>query len=201
MALLDFTFIFYAVLAFLIGSLPCGFIIGKLRGIDIRKSGSGNIGATNAARVLGKSAGIITLFADILKGAISASIGYLEVNQPYYPQSFAVFGAAAIFGHCFSPWLNFKGGKGVATTLGAFLIISPAQVGIAALVFLITYKISGFVSLGSIISAVALPIVIAISSFDSTTILLSFLVSVLVVVRHKDNIKRLISGEEMKIKK
>ncbi len=189
-------------IAYLIGSIPFGWLMGKLVfGEDIRQSGSGNIGATNALRRFGTGAGIIVLLLDLGKGLLVMYLAgrYLE------PQSLEYTLAAAfvILGHIYPVWLGFKGGKGVATAAGAFVMIAPLPLLIALLAFIITVVISRYVSLGSIIAALTLLISMGIYHLFrpmhySMLILVALLVG-LVIYKHKTNIKRLVRGEEHRI--
>ena len=186
--------------SFLIGSIPTGYILGRLCGVDLRTAGSGNIGATNAARVLGKKFGAITLAGDVIKGVAAASLPLIVFSPWLEP----LCGAAAVFGHCYSPALRFNGGKGVATALGVFLVIAPVSAGIGLVVFLGLYKVSGFVSVGSIGAALALPAAVYCEPlFNSTAAPGSYkpaaalIIAAIVLVRHKQNIIRLLSGEEL----
>ena len=184
------------IVAFLIGAIPSGFIIGLLSGIDIRKLGSGNIGATNVTRLLGKKAGLFTLILDILKGIIA-----IKLFQDFPGSDVYLLGLAAIFGHCFSPFLKFKGGKGVATSLGVFLYLAIYQALVVIVVFLITLKISNYISLSSIFAAITLPLAIFITNYNLELFQISLIVSALVIYKHRENIQRLIKGNENKFLK
>lgn len=184
------------LLAFFIGSIPSGFIIGLLHGKDIRKLGSGNIGATNVTRFLGKKAGILTLILDVLKGIIAIK---LFENLP--ESNVYLLGLAAICGHCFSPFLKFQGGKGVATSLGVFLYLSPYQDLTILIVFLISLKLTNYVSLSSILAAIALPTSIYIANYNVELFQVSLVVSALVIYKHKENIQRILNGTENKFLK
>ncbi len=188
--------------AFLIGAIPSGFLVGLFHGIDIREHGSKNIGATNAKRVLGKRAGIFTLISDILKGIVVSYLGIL-LEKYYYLPSFSLapfLGACAVYGHCFSPFLGFKGGKGVATSFGAFIVLAPKEALLLVLVFVLVVSISKYVSLGSIIGATVMPILVYFFNKSLDQLFIScLLISILVIARHYSNIKRLISGNENKI--
>ena len=144
------------VLAYILGSIPTSYLMGKfIKKIDIRDFGSGNVGATNALRVLGTKIGIITLIIDIGKGILAVFIGKIIVAEPSNIVLIA-FGLFAILGHIFTIFLKFKGGKGVATSAGVFIALSPLAVGIALIVFVLTVWISKYVSLGSILAALVL---------------------------------------------
>ncbi len=182
------------ILSFLFGSIPFGYVIGKLKGVDVRNYGSGNIGATNVSRVLGKKYGVLVLFLDALKGAIP--VGVLKIAG--YPLELQVFaGFLAILGHCFSPFLKFKGGKGVATGLGVFLVVSPLVTLIAAFVFFTVFFSTRYVSLSSIVAALSFPVVFKLLKNPPPSVsLLLFLTAFTVVAKHHQNIKRLLRGEE-----
>jgi len=184
------------LLSFLLGSIPFGYLIGKLKGVDVRSYGSGNIGATNVSRVLGKKYGLFVLFLDALKGAAAVLIAR-AIGLPTECQVLA--GISAIAGHCFSPWLGFKGGKGVATALGAFLVISPKTTLVAFLIFLAVLLTTRYVSLSSITAALSYPLLYRVfekpSSFSFIVVSLGAL---LIVAKHRSNVKRLLKGEEKK---
>jgi len=184
------------ILSFLLGSVPFGYLIGKLKGVDVRNYGSGNIGATNVSRVLGKKYGLLVLFLDALKGAAAVLIA----RAAGLPTEYQVLaGISAIAGHCFSPWLGFKGGKGVATALGAFLVISPKTTLVAFLIFLAVLLTTRYVSLSSITAALSYPLLYKVfekpSSFSFIVVSLGAL---LIVAKHHSNVKRLLKGEEKK---
>ena len=184
------------ILSFLLGSVPFGYLIGKLKGVDVRKYGSGNIGATNVSRVLGKKYGLLVLFLDALKGAAAVLIA----RAAGLPTEYQVLaGISAIAGHCFSPWLGFKGGKGVATALGAFLVISPKTTLVAFLIFLAVLLTTRYVSLSSITAALSYPLLYKVFEKPSP---FSFIVvslgALLIVAKHHSNIRRLLKGEEKK---
>ncbi|MCL4137559.1 UNVERIFIED_CONTAM: hypothetical protein GTU68_052043 [Idotea baltica] len=190
------------LLAFLIGAIPVGVLLTKARGIDVRSVGSGNIGATNVARTAGAKLGIITLLADVLKGSLGTSLGDIFAHSPGDLNLSGSLGLAVVLGHCFSPFLKFKGGKGVATGLGTFLYISPLA-GIGTLVvFGVVFYLSKFVSLSSIIAAASLPFLILLihKAPDSMLLLYATLIPLVLILRHLTNIKRLLRGEEAKFK-
>jgi len=193
---------------YLVGSIPTGYLFGKVKGIDLRKEGSGNIGATNALRVLGKKAGILVLLIDLLKGVIGCYLGIFipqllgmpteEIQTKHYTLMLAG-GIAAVIGHTFTCWLKFKGGKGVATTAGVFLAIVPEALIICLVIFFITVFISHYVSLASIIAAIALVPLVYFFHHDLGFTLFTALIAILVIYRHRANIKRLMDGTEHKI--
>ena len=183
--------------AYLLGSIPTGLLLGKLYGIDVRKEGSGNIGATNLYRTVGRKVGVYTLIGDCLKGLLPV----LAVQYSTMPSDYAAWvGLAAFCGHVFSLFLKFKGGKGVATALGVFLALSPPAVGIAVAVFILLMAIWRYVSLGSVSAAAAMPIAVWGLGGGRVLNLVTVLIAVIVIVRHTDNIKRLVAGTENRFK-
>ncbi len=184
------------------GSIPTSYILGKkIKKIDIREYGSGNVGATNALRVLGTKYGVIALILDMAKGAIPVFVGkYLGFSDPWL----IAVALTAILGHIFTIFLNFKGGKGVATSAGVFIALTPLSVGIALVVFIITVWLTRYVSLGSILAALTLfvsELIINIQNgFQSKEILvLVFVIATFIIVKHKSNIQRLLAGNENKL--
>ncbi|HEX9145897.1 MAG TPA: glycerol-3-phosphate 1-O-acyltransferase PlsY [Candidatus Binatia bacterium] len=182
-------------LAYLLGSIPTGFILGAWAGVDVRRSGSGNVGATNVARVLGKRQGIYTLIADVGKGFIPVFI----TLQLGFTTTIAVFVGIAVFlGHLFSLFLRFKGGKGVATTLGVLLALAPLATLILILLFAVVMLVSRTVSLSSMIAAAAAPIVFWCFSYAAVLIAASAFLAGMIILRHRSNIQRLLAGTEPK---
>lgn len=195
-------YILLSLLAYFSGSIPSGVWIGKtFKGIDIRTVGSKNSGATNAYRNLGAVYGIMTLVIDALKGYLPLFVANkMGVSDKYI----VVIGLIAILGHSFSCFLNFKGGKGVATSLGVFLFLAPKAIGIATLGFLIVVFFTRYVSLSSITAAIILPIMTMIlpakDGVDKFTLsILSVFIGIFVIYKHKTNITRLLNGTESKI--
>lgn len=192
------------IACYLLGSIPSSYILGKLlKGIDIRQFGSGNVGATNALRVLGTKIGIITLCFDMIKGVLAIMLGRLLLFESGNLTLIGC-GLAAILGHIFTIFLSFKGGKGVATSAGVFIALIPQAVIISLIVFILTVWLSKYVSLGSILAAIALFVVELIvnirNSFADLEILLFvLLISIFIVVKHRANIKRILAGNENKI--
>ncbi len=198
------TVIFWIILAFLLGSIPVGFIVGKLKGVDVREHGSGNIGATNVGRTLGKGAGIFTLIADILKGVLAAWLGRFASPGEDALALGAILGFTAIAGHCFSPFLQFRGGKGVATALGVFLALAPIATLFGLLGFVIVFKLTRIVSLSSITAVVIVPLCIGLGAdgeYHRLVLVLCIATSVLITCRHHDNLKRLFAGTEQQLGK
>lgn len=189
------------LLGYLYGSIPFALVIGKVfYNTDVRESGSGNLGGTNAGRVLGKKAGISVIVLDALKAVIIFYLSsYLSLKFNLNPDIKYLAGLACIFGHCYPIFAEFRGGKAVSTSLGYFLCIEPLYAVVAIVVFLLVLKISKYVSLSSISTAL---IVLCITPFltVSITAKLCMLVAVILLVyRHKDNIKRIKNQTESKI--
>ena len=183
--------------AYLIGSIPTGLLLGKAYGIDVRKEGSGNIGATNLYRTVGRKVGVITLIGDCLKGLLPV----LLVKSSSFPPEFAAWvGLAAFCGHVFSFFLKFKGGKGVATALGVFLALAPLAVAIAIALFAGLMFIWRYVSLGSISAAAAMPLAVYLLGGSKTVVIVTLLIAAIVILRHHENITRMINGTENKFK-
>jgi glycerol-3-phosphate acyltransferase PlsY len=185
------------IAAFVLGSIPFGIITAKVKGIDLKKVGSGNIGATNVLRSLGKWPAVITLLGDILKGTLAVAIGKYSGVEPLYE---GLIGIAAILGHNFSIFLGFKGGKGVATSLGVLLMYTPHVAVLTLIVWIGVVLFTKYSSLGAIVSFALLPLNIMLFDFqDKTKFFISILISLFIIIRHKDNIKRLMKGTERKI--
>lgn len=194
------------VLAYLIGSVPTSFIFGKLlKGIDIREHGSGNVGATNVFRVIGKVPAFAVLFIDILKGTIAVIVipqiflnNFIGVNLGLEIYKI-ILGIFAISGHVWSVFLNFKGGKGVATTAGVMIALSPAIVAGSVVIWIIIFSMFRIVSVASIIASIFLPIFGIIFQKSFTLIIFTVVLCIVGTYKHKENIKRLIRGEEKRI--
>ncbi len=194
------------------GSIPFGLIIGKINKIDIRQHGSGNIGATNVLRILGKKWGYTCFACDLLKGllpviackVLAKKFGHENVE---YLSAIAV--VTTVLGHVYSIFINFKGGKGIATSAGAILAIAPYSLLVALFLWLLIFKMSGYVSLASIIAAVAIPFLGLLENYlrlhDNSisiySITILFALAILVVVKHRSNIQRLREGTESSFKK
>jgi len=204
---MDFgAYIFVVVISYMLGSTPSGYLVGMARGIDVRSAGSGNIGATNVVRVLGKKAGAIVLISDAFKGFISARWVPLLALQIFPAggtrENLAlVGGAAAILGHIYPCWLKFKGGKGIATTGGVVLAWVPAACFITVGFWILGLLISRYVSVASIVAAVVLPFAVWFCDGSQTMIIVITAVSLLAIYKHKANIHRLLTGAERRIGK
>jgi glycerol-3-phosphate acyltransferase PlsY len=172
-------------------------LLGKAYGVDVRKEGSGNIGATNLYRTVGRKVGAMTLAGDCLKGMLPV----LAVKYSSLPLEYAAWaGLAAFCGHVFSVFLRFRGGKGVATALGVFLALSPLAVAIALGVFAVMMLVWRYVSLGSISAAAVMPIAVWALGGGRVIGVVTMIVSVIVIFRHTENIKRLAAGTENRVK-
>jgi len=183
--------------AYLLGSVPTGLLLGKAYGIDVRKEGSGNIGATNLYRTVGRKVGILTLVGDCLKGLIPVIAVQNLMTSPDYA---AWVGLAAFCGHVFSIFLKLKGGKGVATALGVFLALAPLALAAAVAVFALLMLVWRYVSLGSVGAALVMPVAVALLGGSKVVIVVTLLIAVIVVTRHRENIMRLLAGTESRFK-
>ena len=179
--------------SYLLGSVPSGFIIGALSGVDVRNAGSGNIGATNVARLLGKRRGLLTLVADVAKGFVpvllAEKLGMSDVG-------IALVAMAAFLGHLYPLFLRFQGGKGVATAFGALLGVAPPATLVLLVVFGIAVLFCRIVSLGSIAAALAAPFALWTLDYSAVLVLMSAFLGGMIVLRHRENIKRLLDGTE-----
>ncbi len=180
--------------AFLCGSIPFGLVLVKLAGKgDVRAHGSGNIGATNVSRVGGKALGILTLLLDIAKGFLPV---FLAKQLGLGESTLSLLALCAVLGHMFTPWLKFQGGKGVATALGVALAFRASMVLPALGVFILLLLVFRYVSLGSVMAALALPLVLLWKGSTPVVLLLWADISLLVIIKHHENIRRLLKGTE-----
>ena len=189
-------YISYILVAYLVGSIPVGIILSKIKGTDPRKVGSGNIGATNVMRAAGKKLGILTLIGDILKGFVPTALAIF--SKLPYPVTAAI-GLAAFLGHLFPVYLNFKGGKGVATAVGVYLAVSPFAILVNVVIFVLILLKWRFVSLGSLVGTGIMPLTLILLKTPAEYVYLSIALGVPIFIKHKDNIKRLIAGTENKV--
>jgi glycerol-3-phosphate acyltransferase PlsY len=185
------------IVAYLCGSVPFGLLVAKARGVDVRAVGSGNIGATNVARALGRKTGALVLFLDAMKAFVPVLA--TRLSWPDEPLLAAGAGLCAILGHVFPVWLKLHGGKGVATGLGVFLALTPVATGVATAFFLAVYATKRIVSIGSIAAATVLPLAMLVLHEPLPYVALGAAVWLLVLVRHRSNIQRLIRREERKL--
>lgn len=190
------TYLLVFLFAYLLGSIPCGYLVGTWsKGLDIRKYGSGNIGTTNAFRILGKGPGTLVLLGDVLKGAIA-----VLVAEYFTSEAVALFaGLTAMAGHNWPIFLGFKGGRGVATGAGVILALSPLGVLLLLLIWVLTILITRYVSVGSIVAAAAAPFVLGLVGQSWLLAFFGLLAGAGVIYRHKANIDRLRIGTEPKI--
>ncbi len=187
------------LLAYIAGSIPIGVLLSKLTGgKDVRATGSGNIGATNVYRVNGKTLGILTLLGDAIKGALPTAIA---INYDGGAVLISLVALAAITGHLFSVFLQFKGGKGVATAMGIFLLIAPIPLLVAVVIFTLLLKKFRYVSLASVSAAASIPILVGLLLTEDFKVYMFFslCVSTLIIYKHKANIIRLLNDDEHKI--
>ena len=213
-------YILTALGAYLLGSIPTGFLVAKAKGIDIRSVGSGNIGATNAMRVLGKPAGIAVLLMDAAKGFLAlvlwtpiiynefGGIDCMCCGVPAFdpgaltqiPNYAVLAGVCAVLGHNYTCWLKFKGGKGIATTAGVYLALAPWALLIALMVFIVAILLTKYVSVGSISAAVALPVTVWVMTPHNLFLgIVTTALGALAIYKHKSNIQRLIAGTENRL--
>lgn len=192
--------ILVALGAYLLGSVPTGYLVGRAKGIDIRKVGSGNIGATNAFRILGRGPGSFVLLADALKGALAVLL-LPRLADAAAPVPLAITAAlCAVLGHNFTCWLRFRGGKGIATSAGVLAALVPWGFLVTLAVFGIVLALGRYVSLASILAAAALPFAVAFTPpHDRRLVVLTAVLAVLAIARHHANIRRLVAGTERRI--
>ena len=196
---MEITFIVTLIASYLIGAIPCGVVLTKLTGAgDVRNSGSGNIGATNVYRTAGRKLGVLTLVGDIIKGVIP--VAYAVAFANFSIEQTAMIACATFLGHLYPVYLGFKGGKGVATALGIYLVLSPLSVLFTAVLFIGLVLIWRYVSLGSVIAAAAVPPLVYFLEGSLPLLFASLFISIMVVWRHRENIGRLLSGTENKFK-
>ena len=196
--------IIFTLLAYLFGSLPNGLYVAKVKNVDIRNKGSKNTGATNVFRVMGAKFGILVLILDALKGFLPL---ILAEKAGVHGNILVLIGVTAVIGHTFSPFLNFKGGKGVATSLGIFLYLTPVPMLITLGMFFIVVGISKYVSLGSVLASILLPLLILIMPANeklgniTVVFIISALLGAYIIYKHRANIERLKNGTENKFYK
>ncbi len=181
--------------AYLLGSVPTGYLLGSLTGVDVRKAGSGNVGATNVARVLGKGRGAATLIADAAKGWLpvfaAPALGLTVLVA-------VLAGVAAFLGHLYPIFLRFKGGKGVATAMGVLLCLAPMVTLVLFVIFAVTVAASRFVSLSSMAAAIAAPLALWIAGHPPMVVAMGGFMAAMIAWRHRGNLQRLLAGTETK---
>jgi acyl phosphate:glycerol-3-phosphate acyltransferase len=186
--------------AYLLGSIPFGLLLARLRSVDVRKEGSGNIGATNVARTAGKKLGVMVLLLDALKGALPMIAAFaLDLGARAGPYAITLVGLAAIAGHCFPVWLRFRGGKGVATALGVFLVLDPLAIGLAAILFAVLYAAFHVVSIGSMSASAAVPLLLHFFGRPPEAVALGAAGAAIVIFQHRGNLRRLLRGSEHRL--
>ncbi len=193
------------LMGYFVGSLPTGYLVARARGVDIRQSGSGNIGATNVFRVLGKPAGVLVLVVDGLKGYAACAWGTnltlhvfgltLDGAEPYP----IVAGIAAVLGHNFTCWLRFKGGKGIATSAGVYFALAPLPAGLAVGTWVIALLLTRYVSVASVLASVALPLAVWLTPNHLPLRLVTTALGVLAIWKHRSNLRRLWNGTEHRL--
>lgn len=190
----------FIVLGYLVGAIPFGLVVGRLAGVDVRVSGSGNIGATNVNRLLGKKMGTITLLADAGKAVLPmlAAHWFLGDGADFFVYA---TGGAAFLGHLYPIYLKFKGGKGVATALGIFIYIQPLAVLVCVLLFIGVVRVTGYVSLGSLLASALMPVLVGWLGGMTPAFYLALFVAALIWLKHHENIRRLLNHEENSFKK
>lgn len=199
----------FIIISYLIGSIPTGLVLAKVTGSeDIRKKGSGNIGATNVTRLLGKKLGFLTLLGDVLKAVLPMLAVHwyfvqsgMSASTHEMDQAVTLCGGAAFLGHLFPIYLNFKGGKGVATALGVFIVLEPLAVLASLILFIAVVYFSGYVSAGSLLVSALMTVWIWLFGGSPNHVYLAFFIGVLIWIKHADNIKRLMEGTEKSFKK
>ncbi len=202
------TAILALLIAYLLGSFPAAVWIGKaFYNVDVREHGSGNSGATNTFRVLGKKAGIPVLLIDVFKGWVAVMMAGLVTEAPVHSQDFTniqlALGVAAVVGHIFPVFAGFRGGKGIATLFGVILAVHPWSCLMAAGVFLVVFLASGYVSLGSISAGISYPVIVILafgSEIVPSHVIFSIMVAILILITHQKNIERLLRRQESKVK-
>jgi acyl phosphate:glycerol-3-phosphate acyltransferase len=193
------------VAAYFLGSIPTGYLVARAKGVDIRTVGSGNIGATNAMRVLGRTAGIFVLLMDALKGYAASAwlcdglLPLLGVSLSEAETCRILAGIAAVLGHNYTCWLGFKGGKGIATSAGVYLALAPLAVSIALGAWIIVFLLGRFVSVASIAAAIALPTAVWFTKNSLFLGIVTTALGLLAIYKHKGNIQRLIRGTESRV--
>ncbi|MBI5701656.1 glycerol-3-phosphate 1-O-acyltransferase PlsY [Candidatus Saganbacteria bacterium] len=190
------TTIFLIIIGYFLGSIPFGYLFGRIANVDVTKRGSGNIGATNVARIIGPKAGIAVFILDLLKGTVAASLAIYYLGDPLLV---VLVGLGAILGHMYSVFLGFKGGKGSAVGLGVLLGVTPDVFFFVFLIVALVMLMSRYVSLASIIGALTTTLLMLLLGKPVPYFILSLLACILILIKHKSNIGRLISGTERKI--
>jgi len=183
-------------LGYFVGSIPFAYLLSRQQGVDLRRAGSGNIGASNVLRTTGVRAAMLAMALDGVKGTIAVLIAQLLAAGPITAVAAA---CASVVGHVYPIWLRFRGGKGVATAAGAFAVLAPEAMGIASCVFLLAVIVTRFISVGSIAGALTLVIVAAISDAPGAVAIGAIVSTLIIIYRHRENLARLVAGTERRI--
>lgn len=193
----EFSWIALLLAAYLLGSVPFGYIVGRVRGIDVRQHGSGNIGASNVMRLFGVPAGILVLLLDALKGYMGVAM--MRMAGYDTPELLLLVGLCAVAGHTWSVFLRFRGGRGVATSLGVLIALAPAVAAVAFFTWVVVLLLTRYISLSSVVAGAVLPIAMILFKQPGVYILGGFVIFMLDVYRHVPNFRRLLAGTEPKI--
>ncbi|HLV12941.1 MAG TPA: glycerol-3-phosphate 1-O-acyltransferase PlsY [Trueperaceae bacterium] len=187
----------FMVVGYLLGTIPTGYLVARWRGVDIQQVGSGNIGATNVLRALGVLPAAMVMVLDPVKGALAALLPTVLGAGGW---TVALSGLAAVVGNSFNVWLRLRGGKGIATSIGVFLVVDPLTAALCVLIGVFTILVSRYVSLGSLVGMFALPLfVIAGGNFPTSHLFLAVALAALTIFRHRDNVARLMAGTERRL--
>lgn len=184
------------LLAYLVGSVPFAFLLARRHGIDLRRAGSGNVGATNVLRTAGVSSGVMAMSLDALKGALAVVVAERLTSGPATP---VAAGLASIIGHIYPVWLGFRGGKGVATAAGVFAVLAPMALAIAGSVFLLAVWVTRYISVGSLAAAVTLAAAASAAALPAAVIAGAMIAAVIIIHRHRGNLARLFAGTERRV--
>jgi glycerol-3-phosphate acyltransferase PlsY len=206
-----FTYLAVSLIGYLIGSVPAGYIAGRMAGVDIRNLGSGNVGATNVLRVLGKRYGYPVFVFDFLKGAVAVEASILIFSAGYGDQMnrelcSILSGISCVIGHSYPVWLRFKGGKGVATSAGVIFVLIPLAAVIVGVVWIVTFEASRYVSVASVAAALTLPLTVGAMLYlkklnGPIFLYLSICLALVVIWRHRSNLSRLKNGTEQRFRR
>ena len=181
---------------YLVGSIPFAYLLARRRGIDLRRVGSGNVGATNVLRTSGAAQAVLAMCLDAAKGAVAVLVARAFATAP---ATVVAAGLASIIGHIYPPWLGFRGGKGVATAAGMFAVLAPLPLGIAGVVFVLAVWVMRYISVGSMTAAIALSASAAASEGPSALAVGAAVAALIIVHRHRGNLARLVSGTERRV--
>jgi glycerol-3-phosphate acyltransferase PlsY len=208
-AVVILSFLLTVLLAYLLGSIPTGYLVARVRGVDIRGMGSGNIGATNVFRSMGRGAGVVVLMVDFCKGWLACGIvpqgvllalGLAASESGGYTELLAIVGGvAAVLGHNYTCWLRFKGGKGIATSAGVLTALVPWAFLIILLVWAVVFGVWRYVSLASIAASLVLPLAVWVTGGSVTLVSICAGLTVLAVYKHRSNVQRLLAGTEHRV--